>query len=259
MTGDLKLFRRRWWGAWTIGGVALGTIVLCWWVTLDPLGNPRSTGLQPGLGTTIVLMPVFLICYAPWTFFNILRALALLVVVTCAWYLVGELRSGHYVTEPGESQSASNALHATIVFGVPALWLALMRRPQVCPYDLQGRPRPFEIERTVRLTLPAVEDSRAAKALLTIVRFDYAGPFRSEVVLPGSESVFRVTLPLDRTGEAVWFDWQRRLAEAGVPCEIVEEVPGRRSFLESMVQSVKGRRWFGRRVRLDATSPSSKP
>jgi hypothetical protein len=79
------------------------------------------------------MLAVLLCCSAPWTFFGVLRVFGTLVFLFSVFHVVDEFRAGRYVTQPGGNQSALNAVHALLLYGLPCLWLALMRRPQVCP------------------------------------------------------------------------------------------------------------------------------
>lgn len=250
VNGDLRLFRKRWWGSWTVGGSVLLTMLAVLFLPNASSGGPSI--LRVAFGTTVTVLPVLLLCYAPWTFFNIGRLLGLLTFLGTIAYLVDEVRRGRYMTQGSENQSAFNAVHALLMFGLPGLWVALLRRPRVCPYDERGRPRPFEVERTFRVR-PTESESAARKTgkgePLQTVRFDYAGSSRIEFLDAKHPDLMRVTLPMDGTGDAVWADWQRRLAEAGLHCEVVQEQPGTRSFKDSVVQSVQKRHWFGRRVK----------
>lgn len=208
--------------------------------------------LRVVFGVTVTLLPVLLLCYAPWTFFSIGRLLGLLTFLITIANLVDGLRRGRYAPQAGEAHSAIQAVHALLIFGLPGLWVALLRRPRMCPYDERGRPRPFEIERTFRFRQMGTDSSTrhtGASDVPRTVRFDYAGSSRLEVLDSQRSDRMRVTLPMDETGEAVWADWQRRLAEAGLRCEVTQEQPGTRSFKDSVVQSVQGRHWFGRRVK----------
>ncbi|MBL8857046.1 MAG: hypothetical protein JNL28_00890 [Planctomycetes bacterium] len=218
-------------------------------IWLLPTSTPATPSyMRLGIGTAVTLLPLLLLCYAPWTFFNIGRLLGLITVVGTIAYLVDEVRRGRYTTDPGQNQSVINAAQSLLFFGLPGLWVALLRRPAVCPYDPSGRPRPFEIERTFRLRLMNSELSEVAGAAQRKVKFDYRGPSKLEVLDAGEPPLLRVTLPMDRTGAAVWADWQRRMSEVGLTCDVTEERPGRRSFKDSVVQGVQGRFTPGRRA-----------
>lgn len=258
MNGDLRLFRKRWWGSWAIGATVL--LSLCFLVPIIFEPNTASKGLHSGGAAAMsgLMVAVLLCCYAPWSFFWLIRTFALLGFAFGVWYIVDEARRGRYLTDPGENQSLPNAIHFTLLWGLPCLWIALFQRPRTCPYDEHGRTRPFEVERTFRVVsakadAPGLERDDAQRK----VKFDYAGVSRIEVLDSKPPGLFRVTLPLDEMGVAIWNDWERRIAESGHVCEVVGDEPGRRTFVNAVLHSVKDRWTWGRRVSV-GLSPRSR-
>ena len=198
-----------------------------------------------------VMIAVLLCCYAPWSFFWIVRAFALVGFAFGVLYAVDEARRGRYVADPGQRQSLAHAIGFLLMWGLPCLWIALLRRPRACPYDDRGRSRPFEMQRTFRVLAlePAEHESQpGSRHARQVVKFDYAGICSLEVLDRRVPPLLRATLPLDEAGVAVWKDWERRLGEAGLRCEILGEEAGRRSFINAVLYSVKDRWTHGRRV-----------
>lgn len=261
MNGDLRLFRPRWWGSWAIAATVV--LSLCFLVptALGPSTVPAGTSTVPtgmsagkaavGCG---VMLAVLSCCYAPWTFFWLIRVFALLGFGLGVQYVVDEARRGRLVAAPGEQQSLLHAVEFTLVWGLPCLWIALMRRPRVCPYDERGQSRPFEMQRTFRIRRPdsaAEEADASGRDPKELVKFDYAGLCSMEVLDAKAPALLRVTLPLDETGVAVWNDWERRLGDVGLRCEVIGDEPGRRSFVNAVLHSAMDRWKRGRRVPVD--------
>lgn len=251
VNGDLRLLRRRWWGSWAVLAMALFSLAVIALTANLPSNGTPGLNWRTTLATAAIVLPLVLVSYAPWTFFSVLRVCGLLAFVSCIAFLVSEIRGGHTSADSNGTMSALRAVLALFLFGRPGLWLALLRRPQICPYDESGRRRPFEIERTFRL-IPLNPDTQqptdAARVRKRRVNFDYAGPSKMEI-LTREPPLLRVTLPMDRTGDAVWEDWQRRLAESDLRCEVTQDQPGSRSFKDSVVQSIDTRLTPGRRVK----------
>jgi hypothetical protein len=252
VNGDLRLFRKRWWGSWAIGATIL--LALCFLVPEVFEPNTTSKGMHAGAAAAVcgLMIAALLWCYAPWSFFWLIRAFALLGFGLGIWYLVEEARRGRYVTEHGGQQSVLQAVRFLLVWGLPCLWIALFRRPRRCPYDEHGRPRPFEVERTFRVA-PVKEGAPGFERIDPVrkVKFDYAGMSKIEVLDANPPGSYRVTLPLDETGVAIWRDWERRIAEVGHVCTVVRDEPGRRTFVNAVLHSAKDRWMRGRRVAVE--------
>jgi hypothetical protein len=135
MNGDLLLLRKRWWGAWLI--IASAAFCLTLFLTDALKDGLRMDFIGAGLCAVIIA-----VCYAPWTFFWMLRVIGLILCLGSVAFLIDSVWNGKSVTA---------ALHAVSVFGVPGALVAWLRLPSVCPYDERGRLIPIEVVRNVRL------------------------------------------------------------------------------------------------------------
>lgn len=255
MNGDVRLLRRRWWGSWTLGGVALVSLCLVWWGALLPAPHREHAAIPSGVAGTVYVVPLLLVCYAPWTFFNVGKAVAFVLLLAFLAFLCRDLYRGGLVATVGDTHFAARAAGTMMLYGLPCMVVTLLHRPRTCPYDREGNPRPFEVDKTVCVR-PLRQDSALGAEFgerpLPPLKFNQAGSCRLSVLDPGPAQRLGVTLPIGRYGETVWADWLRRMAEAGWYCEVVEEAPGHRSFPQAVIHSLTSRTWLGGRDHVDS-------
>lgn len=177
---------------------------------------------------------ICLACYAPWTFFVVIRALGAFTVGGCVLYLLDEIRRGRWTTEGTGNQSVMQAVCALLTFGIPGAYLMLKRIPKDCPYDETGRALIVDVERVVRVPIadPAKNPIEALKRLSPsrIVLMKSGRGARLDWITEGGEQLMRVSVPVGEDGEKAWLEWSAQLADAGIAFEVIREGPGRRTF-----------------------------
>jgi hypothetical protein len=244
MNGDLRLRRRRWWGAWAI--LAMAAFCLLLFVS-DAVDAKSWSSLQACKSTAIpiaITLLISLVCYAPWTFFWLLRVMGALVVVGYIVYVFDEARQGHWFSEGHSNTSVFDALRGMLFFGVPGAILALARRPSVCPYDERGRLVSIEVWRTLRLHRPPYVNRSVwepeLRKQLSIVVLPRRIRERTEVGPWSEEPELRVRLPLGTEGENVFALLRTRLEERQIAFDVRGDEPAPitfRTYFESVLSS----------------------
>ncbi|KAA0229153.1 MAG: hypothetical protein D8M53_03200 [Armatimonadetes bacterium] len=138
MHGDVRLFRRRWWGSYVLipalaFSSALGLVI----------GPEAFAASEPAKGAAWLLFSVWcgslaLYIYAPYTFWFGLKVCACFLIVLVPIVAGLELRA-FALNLPGNSGRRTLAAIAGLITIVPiAITVLLARRPKVCPYDWNG-------------------------------------------------------------------------------------------------------------------------
>jgi len=218
----------------------------------DAVDAKSWSSLQASKNTAIpiaITLLISLVCYAPWTFFWLLRVMGALVVVGYVVYVFDEARQGHWFSEGRSNTSVFNALCGMLFLGVPGTILALARRPPVCPYDEQGRLVPIEVWRTLRLHRPRYVNRAvwepALREQLSMVVLPRRIRERTEVGPWSEEPELRVRLPLGAEGEKVFALLRIQLEERNIAFDVRGDEPALitfRTYFERVLSSCGGAR-----------------
>lgn len=129
MKEDLKLFRKRWWGAYV-----LIPIILLMQIPLfiGALQNISDGNIFGAIIAFIVISVCVLLCmglYAPSTFFMAFRIIGLVVFLAYVAYAVDCLQAGKIYASKRSEIAFINAIFGLFVWGIPGLCVFLRINP----------------------------------------------------------------------------------------------------------------------------------
>ncbi len=140
MQGDLKLFRKRWWGFFVLSPLCLLFALPIALIAIDNLKTGNWVGAIIGFIIAGVCLLVCVGLYAPYTFFYAFKLVGLIVFLGYVAYAIDCLQAGIIYAATRAEPAFINAMTGLFYWGIPGWVLfAKLNRPECSPYSDDGR------------------------------------------------------------------------------------------------------------------------